>query len=79
VRSQAAEALAENHDASNSSAVVGALKALLEDSSAEVREQSIDALAEIRDAGAVQALIAAMQSKDPVVRKAAAAALGQRD
>jgi HEAT repeat protein len=79
VRSQAAAALAENHDASNSTAVVSALKALLEDSSAEVREESIDALSEIRDAGAVQALIAAMQSKDPVVRKAAAAALGQRD
>jgi len=79
VRSQAAAALAETHDASNSGAVVSALKALLDDSSAEVREQSIDALSEIRDAGAVQALIAAMQSKDPVVRKAAAAALGQRD
>jgi HEAT repeat protein len=79
VRSQAASALAESHDASNSAVVVNALKALLEDSSPDVREQAIDALSEIRDAGAVQALIAAMQSKDPVVRKAAAAALGQRD
>jgi Zn-dependent protease with chaperone function/uncharacterized protein (DUF2336 family) len=79
VRSQAAAALAESHDASSSAVVVNALKALLEDSSPDVREQAIDALSEIRDAGAVQALIAAMQSKDPVVRKAAAAALGQRD
>jgi Zn-dependent protease with chaperone function len=79
VRAAAANALAEHHDASTSAAVVGALKALLEDSSPDVREEAISALSEIRDAGAVQALIAAMQSKDPVVRKAAAAALGQRD
>jgi len=79
VRSGAASALAELHDAANSPQVVSALKALLDDSSSEVREQAINALSEIRDAGALQALIAAMQSKDPVVRKAAAAALGQRD
>jgi Zn-dependent protease with chaperone function len=79
VRSSAANALGELHDAANSPQVVAALKALLEDSSSEVREQAINALSEIRDSGALQALIAAMQSKDPVVRKAAAAALGQRD
>ena len=79
VRALAANALGEHHDASTSAAVVSALKALLDDSSSDVREQAISALSEIRDAGAVQALIAAMQSKDPVVRKAAAAALGQRD
>jgi HEAT repeat protein/Zn-dependent protease with chaperone function len=79
VRSSAANALGELHDAANSPQVVTALKALLEDSSSEVREQAINALSEIRDSGALQALIAAMQSKDPVVRKAAAAALGQRD
>lgn len=79
VRAAAANALSEHHDASTSAAVVAALKALLDDSSPDVREQAISALSEIRDAGAVQALIAAMQSKDPVVRKAAAAALGQRD
>jgi len=79
VRASAASALAQLHDASSSAVVVNALKGLLDDSSADVREQAIDALSEIRDAGALQALIAAMQSKDPVVRKAAAAALGQRD
>jgi HEAT repeat protein len=79
VRAQAANALGEHHDASTSAAVVSTLKGLLDDSSSDVREQAISALSDIRDAGAVQALIAAMQSKDPVVRKAAAAALGQRD
>lgn len=79
VRAAAANALSERHDTSNSALVVSTLKGLLEDPSADVREQAISALSEIRDAGAVQALIAAMQSKDPVVRKAAAAALGQRD
>jgi HEAT repeat protein/Zn-dependent protease with chaperone function len=79
VRARAAAALAGLRDSANAPAVVAALKALLEDSDAEVREEAVDALTEIRDAGAVQALIAAMQSKDPVVRKAAAAALGQRD
>ncbi len=79
VRAQAAGALAELQDGAHSPAVVAALKALLEDPSADVREEAVSALAEIRDAGALQALIAAMQSKDAAVRKAAAAALGQRD
>ncbi len=79
VRAQAAGALAELPDGAHSPAVVAALKALLEDPSADVREEAVSALAEIRDAGALQALIAAMQSKDAAVRKAAAAALGQRD
>jgi HEAT repeat protein/Zn-dependent protease with chaperone function len=79
VRAQAAAALSETHDASNTAVVVGALKALLDDPSSEVREQAVNGLSEIRDASSLQALIAALQSKDPVVRKAAAAALGQRD
>ncbi len=79
VRAQAAAALAELQDGAHSPAVVAALKALLDDPSADVREEAVSALAEIRDAGALQALIAAMQSKDAAVRKAAAAALGQRD
>jgi HEAT repeat protein len=79
VRANAAAGLAELRDTANAGAVVSALRSLLDDPNAEVREQAVEALSEIRDAGAVQALIAAMQSKDPVVRKAAAAALGQRD
>ena len=40
---------------------------------------SVEALSEIRDGASLQALIAAMQSKDVTVRRAAAQALGQRD
>src|SRR5450631_3297460 len=43
VRGAAANGLAQHHDASNSAAVVSALKALLDDSSADVREQAIEA------------------------------------
>ncbi len=79
VRAVAAAGLGELPEGAHSAAVVAALKALLDDSSPDVREEAISALGEIRDANALQALIAAMQSKDATVRKAAAAALGQRD
>jgi HEAT repeat protein len=44
-----------------------------------VRGAAVEALSDIRDGAALQALIAAMQSKDVTVRRAAAQALGQRD
>jgi len=79
VRALAASALGQLKDPSTSATAVSALKPLLDDPNAEVREQAVEALSRIRDSGALQALIAAMQSKDPAVRKAAAEALGQRE
>lgn len=58
---------------------VPVLKNLLADQSADVREAAVHGLSEIRDRSALEALVAALRSTDPVVRRQAAQALGQRD
>jgi HEAT repeat protein len=58
---------------------VPTLRELLADNNADVREQAVQALGEIRDRSALEALVGALKSSDPVVRRSAAEALGQRD
>jgi HEAT repeat protein len=60
-------------------AAVPALRAMLDDTNAEVREAAVEALASIRNEPAIQALIVALKAKDPKVRQAAADALGKRN
>jgi HEAT repeat protein len=60
--------------------VVGAipsLRRLVDDPKSDVRETATQALGNIADPSARQALQAALQSRDPKVRQAAAQALGQ--
>ncbi len=75
VRQQVAYALGNIGDAR----AVPALKALLGDGNADVREAAINGLSEVRDRSALEALVGALRSEDPVVRRQAAMALGQRE
>lgn len=75
VRQQVAYALGRIGDAKS----VPALKTLLADANADVREAAITGLSEIRDRSALEALVGALRSDDPVIRRQAAMALGQRE